>query len=140
MGRYAEGTSVSVEASRAELSAILTRYKVYKQGWAFDQDGDALIFEFDGRSYRFSIPRPTVEDIHRMYPNHRDTDAKLEQEWKRRWRAHVLLLKAKLEFIDGGMTSLEDELMANLLVPGTDQVLSEWMRSDGGIRLLGSGR
>ena len=54
---------------------------------------------------------PTITEISRLFPNAYDPNKKLDGEWRRRWRANVLLLKAKLEFIDSGDTTLIRELL-----------------------------
>ena len=81
-------------------------------------NGDQLMFELGGHSFRFDIVKPTIEEIRRDYPNSYDWTKKLDGEWRRRWRANVLLLKAKLEFIDSGDTTLERELMPYMLTAG----------------------
>lgn len=116
MARYAEGTSVTVPQSRGEISGILAKHGVITQAWGTSPVGDHLQFELAGKVFRVEIPRPTVADIHRLFPNHRDTDAKLGAEWRRRWRATVLLLKAKLEFADGETTTIERELLPYALL------------------------
>lgn len=119
MGRYAEGTTVSVNNSRAELTSIMMKHGVLKFGWMWDNSTgtDQLLFEIAGGQYRIDITKPTVDEIYQRFPNHRDTDSKIEQEHKRRWRAAVLLLKAKLEFVDSGDTTLEREFLAYRLLP-----------------------
>jgi hypothetical protein len=111
MSRYAEGTKVSVESSRGELSGILAKHGVVRQGWFSEPEADTLQFELKGGSYRLTIIRPTLAEVRQMYPNAYDHNAKLDQEWRRRWRAHVLLLKAKLEFADGEASSVARELL-----------------------------
>lgn len=116
--RYAEGTSVDASKSQGEMSAILRAHGVSRQGWMQSPDGDELMFELSGHSFRFQILRPTLIEIRKLYPNAYDERAKLEAEWRRRWRANVLLLKAKLEFIDAGDTTLERELLPYMLTEG----------------------
>lgn len=111
MARFAEGTSVSVESSRGEITGILTKHGVKRQAWASEPEGDTLQFELAGYNYRFSIRRPTTTEVWTMYPNARDIGPKVEGEWRRRWRANVLLLKAKLEFADGEASTVVRELM-----------------------------
>ncbi|HET9613733.1 MAG TPA: hypothetical protein VFP22_02880 [Candidatus Limnocylindrales bacterium] len=109
--RYAEGTKVAVESSQGELAGILTKHGVKKQGWMREEDKDTLFFELGGCQYRLDIKKPTMADVRKLYPNAYDYAAKLDAEWRRRWRANVLLLKAKLEFIEGGDTTLDQELL-----------------------------
>lgn len=137
--RYAEGTTVTVESSRGEITGILARHGVLEMGWQTGPDGDRLLFKLAGRSYLFDIRKPTRAEVGRLYPHARDLDAKMAAEWRRRWRAHVLLIKAKLEFASGGDTTAEREFMPYLIVAGGG-TLSEWLESDrGGQLLIGAG-
>lgn len=149
--RYAEGTTVSVDTSRGELSGLLTAHGCQRMAWATEPDADTLQFFLGGNGYRFRIARPTVEEVQaRWREDHpyaadgqfrnmdwrKNTDA----EWRRRWRAHVLLLKAKLEFVEAGDTTLEQEFMSALLVEGGQRTLGDWMATGAGAKLLGAGR
>lgn len=138
MTRYAEGTSVSVQASMGEITGILTKHGVLRQMWATEPERDTLQFELNGQVYRFRIERPTVDDIYRMFPNHRDTDAKVAAEWRRRWRASVLLLKAKLEFADGETTTVSRELLPYAMLK--DGRTLEEAVTGGGLPLLAAGQ
>lgn len=149
MTRYAEGTTVTVESSRGEISGILGKHGVMEMGWQTGPTGDRLMFKLDGRSYLFEIRKPTAQELWETWraegrsdrtlkflPN----DAQVAAEWRRRWRAHVLLIKAKLEFASGGDVTVAQEFMPYLIVPG-GKTLSEWLSSDAGERLLlGSGK
>lgn len=121
--RFAEGTTVSVESSRAEISGILTKHGVKRQAWASEPEGDMLQFELQGYQYRFRIARPTLDDVRsdwiasgRDWSRVYDRDAKVNAEWRRRWRANVLLLKAKLEFAEGEASTVIRELMPYALL------------------------
>jgi hypothetical protein len=143
--RYAEGTSVSVESSRGEITGILAKHGVERMAWATEPNGDALQFELGGQQYRFKIARPTLEDAKQAYLdmgrsawgwNHQaDQQRAIDAEWRRRWRAHVLLLKAKLEFVAGGDTTLEREFMP-ALVAKNGLTLGEMIESKEGQKLL----
>ena len=110
--RYAEGTAVSVESSRGEISGILAKHGVLRQAFMSEPEGDVIQFELGGYNYRFSVKRPTLTEIRKMYPNAYNEQSKIDGEWRRRWRANVLLLKAKLEFADGEASTVMRELMA----------------------------
>jgi hypothetical protein len=137
--RYAEGTGVPVEKSRSEITGILTTHGCRRMAWATEPNGDTLQFELGGQQYRFNIVRPSTDDVQRMYANlyspQVDWEKKVAAEWRRRWRAHVLLLKAKLEFVEGGDTTLEAEFMP-ALVTKNGATLGELIASDTGRRLL----
>jgi hypothetical protein len=142
--RYAEGTRVSVDASRGEITGILAKHGVQRMGWMGSPSGDQLLFELGGGSYRFDIVKPTPASMRERdgadytYPDNVDWQAKAEAEWRRRWRANVLLLKAKLEFIQSGDTTLERELLPYRLTKGGKTV--DELLADGGLPLLEAGR
>jgi hypothetical protein len=136
--RYAEGTKVTVDSSRGEITGILAKHGVQKMGWMAQPEGDQLMFELGGGSYRFDIVKPTMTDIARDYPNAYDRQAKLDGEWRRRWRANVLLLKAKLEFIESGDTTLDRELLAYRVLK--DGRTLEQAIVAGGLPMLAAGR
>lgn len=142
--RFAEGTKVSVESSRGEITGILAKHGVVRMAWATGPDGDHLQFELEGGQYRLDMTRPTAESLRERdgheyaYPQNIDWHAKAEAEWRRRWRANVLLLKAKLEFIEGGDTTLDREL-ATFRVLKDGRTLGEVMDS-GGLPLLTAGK
>ena len=118
MTRYAEGTKVTVDSSRGEISGILGKHGVVRQAWASTPEADTVQFELDGGTYRLTMIRPTADSMRARdghlyaYPQNIDWQSKAEAEWRRVWRANVLLLKAKLEFAAGdGPTSVSNELM-----------------------------
>ncbi|MBV8896114.1 MAG: hypothetical protein JO051_06370 [Acidobacteriaceae bacterium] len=123
MSRYAEGTSVSVEKSRAEIEATLTRYGATAFAYAW-QGSEALIeFAAKNRRIRFKLPLPH-QDEERFQ---RDGRGSLRSPEKRRvvweqacrqsWRALALVIKAKLEAVAAGITEFEDEFLANIVMP-----------------------
>jgi hypothetical protein len=116
VARYAEGTTVTVESSRGEIMGILGKHGVKRMVQGVEPEADTIQFELGGRIYRLRVIRPTQDEIFKLFPNHRDTDAKMAQEWRRRWRATVLLLKAKLEFADGETSTVERELLPYMLL------------------------
>ena len=147
--RYAEGTTVPVDRSRGELTGLLTEHGCQRMAWATEPGADTLMFELGGNQYRFVIAKPTLDDLRAIYRADGrdwsrvvDPQAKVDGEWRRRWRAHVLLLKAKLEFVAGGDTTLQREFMPALVVAGGRSTLAEWLESENGGRklLLGDGR
>jgi hypothetical protein len=139
--RYAEGTQVSVESSRGEITGILAKHGVVRMGWFTEPEADVLQFELHGHAYRLHIVRPTVADVKAMHiadgrdwSRVYDPASKVNAEWKRRWRANVLLLKAKLEFADGMTSTVERELMPYMVLK--DGRTLEAVITDGSLPLL----
>lgn len=133
MSRYAENTSVSAERSRGEIETTLTRYGAhgFMYGWQEREDSrDAMIqFDADGRRIRFVLPLPSMEDpeFHRTPGGRRrrDRDAAVkawEQACRQRWRALALAIKAKLESVECGITTFEDEFFAHIVLPNGQTV------------------
>ena len=142
--RYAEGTKVTVESSRGEITGILAKHGCQTMAWGTQPTGDTLQFTLGGHLFRFTINKPTWQEVSaflreqgrdpsRVY----DPNATVAAEWRRRWRAHVLLIKAKLEFIEGGDTTLEREFMPYTVLK-SGETLGELMDS-GGLPLLTAG-
>lgn len=141
MSRYAEGTTVTVDRSRGEITGILTTHGVQRMAWATEPAGDTLTFELAGHRFLFRIARPTWADLAGRYVNTRTTDqqrAAVDAEWRRRWRANVLLLKAKLEFADGETSTVMRELMPYALLRD-GRTLEEAITAGGTVPLLEAG-
>jgi hypothetical protein len=122
--RYAQGTTVTVASSRGEITGILAKHGVERMGWQTGPDGDELLFQLSGQSFRFQILKPTAKSLWEQWKADGKSETSLkylpsadqvEAEWRRRWRANVLLLKAKLEFIASGDTTLERELLPYMI-------------------------
>lgn len=136
---YAENTNVSVESSKGDIMGLLRKHGVKQQAWAMaDDEEDVLQFWLDGKAYRLAVKYPTVPDIYALYPNHRDTATRQEAEHRRRWRATLLMLKAKLEFADGVLSDSATELMPYLVLD-SGQTVREAL-AEGGLPLLTAGR
>jgi hypothetical protein len=120
MARYAEGTSVSPEASQQEISGLMRRYGAdgFVVGW--DGDRAAIQFRRGERLFRVDLPIPARADYQdRRAGNGRvvSGQAAYDAEVRRRWRALVLTVKAKLEAIQNGIATFEDEFLAYLMLP-----------------------
>lgn len=124
MARYAEGTTVSTDRSRGEIESILRRYGAdqFVSGW--DASRAMLGFRANGRHVRFELPMPNRnDDEFRLTPTGRERGAKqrdeaYEAEVRRRWRALALAVKAKLEAVESGIATFDDEFLAYLVLPG----------------------
>lgn len=114
---YAAGTSVSVDRTQAEIKKILAKYKA--GGFAFGEQGkQALVmFEMGGRRFKFVLPMVEYGKS-RDKRNHLLSQDGVGQENRRRWRCLALAIKAKLECVESGITTLEQEFMAHIVLPG----------------------
>lgn len=129
MGVYAKDTSVPVEKSRAEIETVLSRYGATAFGYMADHAKAVIQFQAQERRIRFILPMPDPQEkvfTQRIY-NGRPTyetvpenvhRERWEQACRQRWRALALTVKAKLEAVQTGITTFEDEFMAHILLPG----------------------
>jgi len=122
--RYAENTSVSVEASRGEIERTLQRYNADSFAYGWDRKQATIEFQHEGRRIRFVLPLPDKHaDEFRYTParkneRHPDDQHKAwEQACRQRWRALALAIKAKMEAVEAGITSFEDEFLAHIVLP-----------------------
>lgn len=122
---YAANTSVSVEKSRAEIEKILQRYGCDDFGYRNNRKRAQVPFSMNNRMLRFDITLPDPESKEfRTSPGGRkrrdDTAAykAWEQACRQRWRALALVIKAKLEAVESGITSFDIEFMSHTVVPG----------------------
>lgn len=124
---YAEGTGVAVEKSRAEIDALLAKYGASQRGVIQDDEkGTAVVFfKVSERHVRLELPLPKraaiVEQLNRPgVPTKRRTPEGVsrayEQATRERWRALVLLVKAKLEAVSLGVTTLEREFLPDVVL------------------------
>jgi hypothetical protein len=134
---YAEGTAVSVEKSKAELEGLLGKHGATQRGiMADDEAGRAVVvFVIRDHQYRLEIPLPTLdlckpedgEEPRGWWgwgEERRNAWIRFErsQQCRERWRAVVLLIKAKLELVRIGVSTIEREFLADLVLPNGDRL------------------
>ena len=134
MPRYANETAVPAERSRMEIEATLRKYKASHFGYATGPTGARVMFVIEDRHIRFDLPLPDRNLREFTHTPQRDTPRSLEawtaaweQACRQRWRALALVIKAKLEAVDTGITTVEDEFLAQTVMPdGT--TMGEWAK------------
>ena len=131
MSKYAAQTNVSSELSRLEIEKTLIRYGA--EGFAYaSTQGKAMIgFSMNERQIKFVLPLPVLSEF-RLTPTGRTRTENSqyeawEQSCRQRWRALNLVIKAKLEAVECGISVFEDEFMANIVLPG-GQTVSDFMK------------
>jgi len=137
MSFYAQNTDVPVERSRAEIDRLLSKNGATTTGIVNNEEKcvAAIAFTMKGARYLLELPLPTPDDLDEAKQRRRGIT--LEQLRRERWRAMLLLVKSKLETVRLGITTVEREFLADLVLPngGTvHQQLAEAIRQG-----LGSG-
>jgi hypothetical protein len=119
---YAEGTTVAPEKSQMEIAGLIRKYGAgsFATGW----DGPRALVEFiaHDRRIRFILELPTEWRDFVLTPSkQRRTEAgakgALEAEVRRRWRALMLAIKAKLEVVETGISTFEAEFLPHTVMP-----------------------
>lgn len=147
---YAADTSVPVDRSRAEIEAMLTRRGATAFGYAQQGGRAAIMFRLPTCSVRIELQLPSAKEFAVSERGRTRKVTAQQQAWaqacRARWRALALVIKAKLVAVDAGITTVEEEFQANLVLPDGrrvgDVVADEYRRAiegggNNGLRLLG---
>jgi hypothetical protein len=127
---YAKDTTVSVARSKAEIENTVCKYGAsgFISGW--NDDAAMIAFEMRGRRVKFILPLPSKSErrfTHRSKRRGRssisvprtpdDSAREWEKVCRQRFRALALAVKAKLEMVESGITTFEQEFLAHLVLP-----------------------
>lgn len=121
---FADGTTVGVDRSKAELERILARYGADQFMYGWDGRDAILMFRMNERSVKFNLIMPARDDEEfTQTPTGKDrTESQAfsawEKETRRKWRCLVLVVKAKLEAVESGITIFDEEFLAHIVVDG----------------------
>lgn len=135
---YAKTTTVTVESSRSEIERTLTRYGATHFAYGWNPDAAMVEFAAQGRRVRFVLPMPDRHDPQfttytrsKYGPNISRTDDAAYKLWdqacRQRWRALALVIKAKLEAVEAGISEFDSEFLANIVLPN-GATAGEWLR------------
>jgi hypothetical protein len=133
MTQYASKTDVSSVQSRADIEKVLLRYGADDFGYMSSADRAVIAFAYDGKRIRFTLPMPNRHAAEFVRtPTGRvasDTAAQsaYEQAVRQKWRALLLVTKAKLEAVESGISTFEQEFMAHIVLPSGRTVGEEIM-------------
>lgn len=126
MTRFASKTEVPAEKTRAEIESTVRRYGAdgFLSGW----EGRSAMVQFRsaGRYVRLTMELPDRDD--REFTTYRQgsttfrrVDSQAQKLWeqacRQRWRAMLLLIKAKLEAVESGIVTFEQEFLPQIVMP-----------------------
>lgn len=133
MSRYAENTQVPSDRSRNEIERTLARYGAEQFMYGWQADEAVIAFRASGRHVQFRLPMPdrsAPEFVETPTGRDRSTaqaEAEFEKAVRQRWRALALVIKAKLEAVEAGITEFESEFLAHIMLPDGTTV-GQWAR------------
>lgn len=132
MPPYAANTEVPADRSRAEIERILERYgaSAFWYGWDRDSNAAMIAFEVEGRRIRIMVPMPQREQFAATPTGRKRMASSIDKEWeqgkRQRWRAMALIVNAKLEAVQAGISTIEAEFLAYTLLPN-NQTIGDWL-------------
>lgn len=130
--RYAESTQVPSDRSRAEIERTLTRYGATAFAYGWYAGHASVMFEMASRRITFRLPMPDrqAREFTRTPTGKTRSAASAaeayEQAVRQRWRALALVIKAKLEAVEAGISTVEAEFLAHIALPGGSTV-GDWV-------------
>lgn len=104
MAKFADRTSVPVDQSRTEVERTLARYGATAFAYMTAAGKVIIAFEANGRHIKITVPIA-------------DGGEKEKRAARQKWRALLLVIKAKLESVESGIETLEEAFYANIVLP-----------------------
>jgi len=132
--RFAEKTKVPISKSKAEIEELLRKNGAsgFVSGWDDESGEQRIMCRINGRMLRFTVDAVNPNDpkfTHTESGRERNEDlvaSAIENEERRRWRALLLIIKAKLEIIASGLSTFQKEFLADIVLP-TGPTVEEWL-------------
>ncbi len=100
MARFAARTRVPVEKTRLDIERLVKRYGAAGFGSGWQGSTARIEFVCQNRHIRFTVQVPEQE-----------------QAARQKWRALLLLVKAKLEAVDAKIASFEEAFVGDIVMP-----------------------
>lgn len=128
MGTYASNTDVSSDRSRNEIERTLARWGADSFAYMTNREQAQIAFEYENKRIRFALPLPDRDSKEfTKTPTGKPRVATAaaqayEQSVRQKWRALSLVVKAKLEAVESGISTFEQEFYANIVLPNGQTV------------------
>jgi len=133
MPTYAKGTTVPVEKSKTDIEKALMRWGATGFMFAWEEGISLVAFKYNGLQARIPIPMPDRDGVSIIktsagYARNPTEQKKVyDQAVRQRWRALLLMVKAKLEAIESEITTFEQEFLPYIVLPDGRSVADSLM-------------
>ncbi len=126
---FAEGTTVPIDRTRAEIEKWLRRGGADQMNSGWSEDKAVIAFRMHGRFVKIEMPLAKLNGLKGSKPEQGRWRTKegIDTENRRRWRAMLLYVRAKLESVESGIMCFDDAFMAHMVLP-SGQTVSQFMR------------
>ncbi len=127
--RYASKTTVPVEKTKAEIETLLKQHGADQVMTAWESSRATIAFRIDRLAVRIYLPLPHINDF--LYTERKNgystktvertpqqQQNQFDQAERQTWRAFLLIIKAKLEAVAAGVTSMEEQFLPHILLNG----------------------
>ena len=121
---YAEKTSVSVSKTKADIEDLIQKAGAGQFVSGYKENMAVIGFSLANRQIRFVLPLPDKQEQKFWFTPERRTKRSekqayeaWEQACRSRWRALYLIIKAKLEAVDSGISTIEREFFYDIVLP-----------------------
>lgn len=109
--RFAADTAVPSSKSKMELDALLLKHGATQRGVYEEADRGIVIFSMQNRQIKLVVKLPALTGLDAR------ALAKAEQDTRAAWRRVLLVTKAKLELVLDAGGNIEQEFLADILLP-----------------------
>jgi hypothetical protein len=138
---YAQDTEVPIEKSRTEIETLVRKSGATKFVSSWDDKESIIIFVCRNRLIRFKVPMPTMEEAKKTVTGkvrHEDNARKkwLEKEGRRRWRALLLCIKAKLESVSSGIETFDEAFLSHIVTDDKRTVYERILDTKSTLKML----
>lgn len=128
MAGYASGSDVPIQRSRTHLEQLLRAHGAEGFAYGWTAASDRVEFVWKGQRVRFTLPRPAREKFiltpTGLQRSDKQIQTAMDGEDRRRWRALLLVVRAKVEAVESGISIFEEEFLAFIVMPN-DRTVGE---------------
>jgi hypothetical protein len=110
---FAVETKVPVAQTQGEIKALVSKAGARSFASMEEPSRAMIAFELGGRRIRFTLPLPDEKAPRR------------DQVMRTRWRALLLVIKAKLESVESKIETFDEAFLAHIQMPSGRTVMEE---------------
>lgn len=119
---YAQKTDVPIDRSKAQIEDVLRRHGSEGFGYMTHGGKAQVVFQFQKIPFRIELKMPELAEFEQTPRGRSRRGQAIEREYEQacrsKWRALLLVIKAKLEAVEQGISTIEHEFAADIVIEG----------------------